>query len=363
MQKLHRGVNLEGWLSLNEPTDEHLSTFITEADFAQIKGFGFDHVRMPVDYPLIQSDEPPYPLLERGLEWVDRGVAWAKANDLRLIIDLHHAPGFHFNQLDQNTLFESETMQQRLIAIWQHWAERYQNEPGGLYFELINEIVTDDPEEWNALAARLIDAIRKIDPKHMIVVGSTQYNSPQMLEHLRYFGDESDGILYTFHTYAPFTFTHQKAGWTPLTQFYNETVEYPSEGLPNLDALREKVRAGGPEVDETLARFMLTRERALTKLDQWASASINRSAIEAAVEKAAAFRDKNGVSIFCGEFGAYAAAPEESRIRYFRDAVDVFEKYAIPYTAWSYKGRGFGIVDADSTLIHPEIKDILIGKA
>lgn len=52
------GINLGGWLSqyeflarqpLNaENLDRHFSTFITRKELADIRGMGFDHVRLPV---------------------------------------------------------------------------------------------------------------------------------------------------------------------------------------------------------------------------------------------------------------------------------------------------------------------------
>ncbi|HEX3019132.1 MAG TPA: hypothetical protein VHP36_02475 [Chitinispirillaceae bacterium] len=56
-----RGVNFGGWLSQidaikeKDPQsfpgiDAHMETFITKEDFLQVKKWGFNHVRIPVDY-------------------------------------------------------------------------------------------------------------------------------------------------------------------------------------------------------------------------------------------------------------------------------------------------------------------------
>ena len=61
MRKLEHylhGVNLGGWLSQNSDTSKkHYETFITEKDIAYIASLGLDHVRVPVDYMLLEEED------------------------------------------------------------------------------------------------------------------------------------------------------------------------------------------------------------------------------------------------------------------------------------------------------------------
>ena len=50
------GINFGGWFSQKEHTEKHYQTFITEADFATVARWGLDHVRIPVDYELVESE-------------------------------------------------------------------------------------------------------------------------------------------------------------------------------------------------------------------------------------------------------------------------------------------------------------------
>ncbi|KAJ3508611.1 hypothetical protein NLJ89_g5658 [Agrocybe chaxingu] len=119
-----RGVNLGGWLVL-EPwitpslfdntgdsriVDEwtfgqyqdraralsvlqnHWNTWITEADFAAIRAAGLNHVRLPIGYWAfdVSGGEP---FIQGQLPYLTRAVNWAQAHGLKLIIDLHGAPG------------------------------------------------------------------------------------------------------------------------------------------------------------------------------------------------------------------------------------------------------------------------------
>jgi hypothetical protein len=50
------GTNLGHWLSQATLDRAVMATFFTEADVGRIKGWGMDHIRLPVDYPLFASE-------------------------------------------------------------------------------------------------------------------------------------------------------------------------------------------------------------------------------------------------------------------------------------------------------------------
>lgn len=52
-----RGINLGGWLSQCTPKKEHYDTFITEQDLRTIASWGLDHVRLPIDYVLVEQED------------------------------------------------------------------------------------------------------------------------------------------------------------------------------------------------------------------------------------------------------------------------------------------------------------------
>ncbi|KAJ7109901.1 glycoside hydrolase family 5 protein [Mycena epipterygia] len=119
-----RGVNLGGWLVL-EPwitpslfdntgnaniVDEwtfgslqnrgtattaltnHWNTWITEADFAAIAAAGLNHVRLPIGYWAFEVG-PGEPYIQGQLPYLTKAITWATNHGLKLIIDLHGAPG------------------------------------------------------------------------------------------------------------------------------------------------------------------------------------------------------------------------------------------------------------------------------
>jgi glucan 1,3-beta-glucosidase len=124
-----RGVNLGGWLVLekwmkpslfrelnarDETTwcaelgrhapqrlREHWNTFIVRDDFAWLAGVGINAIRIPVGHWIFG---PPYPyhpkygdarhpFVEGGIEVLDHAIHWANELGLKVILDLHAAPG------------------------------------------------------------------------------------------------------------------------------------------------------------------------------------------------------------------------------------------------------------------------------
>ncbi|PGG96511.1 hypothetical protein AJ80_09817 [Polytolypa hystricis UAMH7299] len=71
---------------------QHWNSFITEADFVRIKAAGLNHVRIPIGYwAAITIEGEPY--VDGQLEYIDKAIGWARNTGLKVIIDLHGAPG------------------------------------------------------------------------------------------------------------------------------------------------------------------------------------------------------------------------------------------------------------------------------
>ena len=325
------GVNLGGWIS-QYPAFEtsHFDTFITPSDIDRIASWGMDHVRLPVDYPVLEADAPPFVYREEGLAYIDACLEWCRARDLSVVLDLHKAPGFSFDDASVESLFNDPVKQDRLVALWEMLARRYCSIGSTLAFELLNEIVLPSSEPWNRLARRVLAAIRAIDPERWVVVGGNQFNSASQLVNLDLPDDPR--LLYTFHFYEPLLFTHQKAPWVPVTREYNQRVEYPGEchGL-------DKFLAAHPELDLTGGFILEPR--------------VDRAAVLRAMQPALDFIARTGRPLYCGEYGVIDRAPTPSLLRWHEDVVAILRKHGIGRAVWSYKQMDFGLVDADGRVI------------
>ncbi|CAL9138021.1 unnamed protein product [Musa acuminata var. zebrina] len=72
---------------------EHWNTFITEDDFKFISGAKLNAVRIPVGWWIASDPRPPSPFVGGSLRALDNAFTWADNYNLKVIIDLHAAPG------------------------------------------------------------------------------------------------------------------------------------------------------------------------------------------------------------------------------------------------------------------------------
>ncbi len=329
------GVNLGGWLSQCDHSKERHDTFIGEDDIRTIASWGADHVRVPVDYELIEKNEGEY--LEEGFAYIDRCIGWCRAAGLRMVLDLHKAAGYSFDEQINNgsgkadAFFESEALTSRFIALWKTMATRYRGETDMMAFELLNEIVdSSGGGRWNALSKRAFDVVRGIAQDAWIIIGSNNWNSIDALPQLPKAYDSR--TVYTFHCYEPMWFTHQFAYW--MDSSAQETVHYPDT--------RAAYRAAGS--DRMIGAFSGYDGEA-------ADSAFLESVIRRAVESCADL----GSPLYCGEYGVIDRAPLPDTLRWYQDFHALFERYSIGRAAWSYKQMDFGLVDDHYAPIRPQL--------
>jgi len=349
MENFDKGVNLGGWLSQYVAYDhEHFSTFITRADIGRIASWGLDHVRLPVDYPVFESDATPGVPNEEGFAYVDACLEWCAEAGLGVVLDVHEAPGFTFrNDLEEgdasgNTLFEDAAVQDRFVALWQMIALRYRDAPAPLILELLNEVTLPDNRLWNPLAARTVQAIREVSPDAVIMIGGTDNNAVSGLAGLVEIDDP--GIVYTFHTYEPLYFTHQNAPWAAGPREWGQSPAYPGylEGLADwLPEHPQHNQFGDQPLDRRMDRDYL--------------ADVVAPAVE--------FAARTGRELYCGEFGVASWVEPGSRRRWLADFYSLLREHGFGSAIWTYKAMDFGLVDAYGEVVDPEYLAIVIGDA
>lgn len=341
MQGYRAGVNLGGWISqYGKHSYEHFDSFIGEQDIKQIASWGMDHVRLPIDYPVLEDDDTPFKYKEDGFKYVDKCIQWCKKYGLNVILDLHRAPGFSFSTLEENRLFDDVFLQERFIKLWQYFAKRYIAEKDNVAFELLNEVVEPTSDRWNTLAHRTVEAIREIDQDRIVIVGGNSYNSIFTLKEIQLFDDPN--VVYTFHYYEPLLFTHQKASWVNICAEFNQGQEYPGRFVGLKEFLRKR-----PEYKGWESQLEVINDRRL---------------MEKNLKVAEEFINSTGKELYCGEYGVISDAPLQSRINWHRDFVELTKKLNIGRACWSYKQMNFGLVDADGYVISDELVEIVSQK-
>ncbi|HYE84391.1 MAG TPA: cellulase family glycosylhydrolase [Clostridia bacterium] len=332
LKNYRMGVNLGGWLSQYgmRLTCEHLDTFVTPSDIERIAGWGMDHVRLPVDYPVLEA--------EGTAVYVDKCIQWCSEQGLNVIIDLHRAPGYSFHNLQDNSLFDDLQVQERFLDIWRGLSRRLEAQGDNVMYEILNEVVEPDSSRWNSLAKKAVEAIRELDEDRKLLIGSNNYSSVHTLKELEIFDDPN--TIYTFHFYEPHLFTHQKAYWNESFRKYDQMLEYPGS-FTNLEGFLKENECYKKEFERYVGR----------KLDKQLMLEDMKPVLE--------FMAATGKPVYCGEYGVIENAPTESRINWHRDFVDILKKLDIGRAVWTYKTMNFGLTDMNGDIVSDELVQIV----
>lgn len=206
-----RGMNLNNWLEAYWliPFNAFPETDRFEAqDIINFRNLGIDALRLPVTFEHLAGPAPNYTLDTNhevfGL--IDDAISWAASNNMKLIIDMHHGT---------NTLTDANYLTElpRLEAIWAQIIARYSElDPERYFFEIYNEPFDISNDNFRVVAQALVDVIRAAGADHSVIVGASGFNSAGEL--LSFPPLDDPDIIYTFHFYEPFAFTHQQMSWT-----------------------------------------------------------------------------------------------------------------------------------------------------
>ncbi|MGC9467457.1 MAG: glycoside hydrolase family 5 protein [Anaerolineae bacterium] len=321
---LGRGVNLGN--ALEAPKEGEWGMVLERAFFELIKEAGFDTVRVPIRWSAHAADAAPYTIDPAFFERVDWVIAQALKQDLNVVINMHH----------YDEIFQSpKDHEDRFIAMWEQIATRYADQPSAVYFELLNEPHDKlDARAWNALLAKAIETVRQIDDDHTLIVGGPDWNSITGLRYLELPAD-SENIIATYHYYEPFLFTHQGAEWVG-PEIGTTGVTWP--GPPEV-----KITPVPAAQEVDWVRMWFARYN-----DDASSANpASPDEIERAFDQAVAWRDRTGVPLWLGEFGAYSTADMASRVRWTSTVRQAAEDRGISWAYWEF-GAGFGVYDREA---------------
>lgn len=236
---------------------------------------------------------------------LDRTINLASVHGIKVLIDMHTAPG-----VTNGELWEDYAFWEKFEALWTFIAERYKGNPSVIGYDLLNEpnlVIANFPpakrrllgrgewsfpDEWRgtprdyfALMTRVSQAINRIDPKMSIVVeGVGLWGNPINFNWMEII--DACNVVYSFHFYVPHKFTHAGRG-------------------KNSPALRYD-----PQKDQ--------------------------KRILAALKPVEEFSQKYGVPIFVGEFGLNYHNEERGAKEWLEDVLGFFEQKGWSWTYWTY---------------------------
>ncbi len=151
--------------------------WIKERDFDQLKAFGFNVIRLPILWNVIEDEKNPRTLRADAWHYIDWTIAEAKKRGMYVILDLHGAlggqtPNDHTGCSGQNKYWTNTEYQDRTKWLWEQIATKYKDEPAVAAYDPLNEPWGSTAEDMAVRVNELYDTIRKIDDKHIIMLHS-----------------------------------------------------------------------------------------------------------------------------------------------------------------------------------------------
>jgi hypothetical protein len=190
--------------------DTFRDVYVAQEDIRFIKAAGFNTVRVPLHWNLfVTSGECGADKFEGpGWRLLDRVIAWSRDAGLRVIVDLHAAPGGqtgvnHDDGVGFPLTFYVSRHQRLTVALWRAIAARYRDDPTVLGYDLLNEPISPYSDE-GYLNPRLepfyrdiVAAIRSVDTNHVVFLAGGQWSS-----NFAMFGPPFDAnVVYTYHQF------------------------------------------------------------------------------------------------------------------------------------------------------------------
>ncbi|MFZ4815745.1 MAG: glycoside hydrolase family 5 protein [Phototrophicaceae bacterium] len=281
-----RCINLGNMLEA--PTEGEWGLRVQPDYLPMIANAGFDTVRVPIRWSAHAETRPPYTIDAGFFARVDEVVAWALAEDLQVILNIHHY---------EEIMAQPAQHVDRLNGLWDQIGRHYASAPDGVMFEILNEPNSGlSPIAWNAVYPDVLATIRQSNPTRRVIVGGGEWNSLNGLAQLE-LPEDTDHLIATFHYYLPFEFTHQGAEWVNGTNAWLGTI--------------------------------------------WGSAA-DHTALESDFAEAMAWQSSYGVPVLLGEFGAYSKADLDSRLAYTGAVRAMAEANGMGWCYWEF-ASGFGI--------------------
>lgn len=326
--EFRRGTNVSHWLSQSERRGTERRAAFTREDVLRVRELGLDHLRLPVDEEQLWREDGGRE--EEAFALLLEGLGWCRDAGLAAVVDLHILRSHHFLD-DAPALFADEREVERFADLWRDLSDALAGQPlDAVAYEVLNEPVAADDEEWNGVAAVALAAIREREPERTVVLGGNRFSNYAHIGALRV--PEDPNVVITFHYYEPALLTHYRAWWMPEIARYDGRIRYP----------------GSPVPDDELRRLPADLRAVLAPGNE----PYDRSRIEADVSLPLEVAAERGHRLYCGELGVLATVPDETRLRWYRDVLAVLDEREIAWANWDLRG-GFGIfAGTEPTVVH-----------
>ncbi len=313
-----RGFNLLDLFQALPLKPEAAPTPVTEDELRWIRDWGFDFLRIPMDYWFwidsgwrttrrLAPDET-FQIHEAALEPVDRIVTLGQQFGLHISLNFHRAPGYCINNPEREpfSLWSDPRAEEAFVYHWRYFARRYRDVPArALSFNLVNEAPVPregymDREDYVRVMLRATEAIRSISPDRLILIDGLKVGNEVVYELIW------TGVAQSVHAYTPARVSHYRAAWV------DRKLDFPEPDWP----LRKE--------DGTVE---FGREHLEKLYAPWGELV------------------RQGIGVHCGEAGCYNRTPHRVFLAWMEDVLDILKSHGIGWALWNFRGP-FGVLDS-----------------
>jgi endoglucanase len=298
--------------------ERFMDVFFDDADARYLASLGMNSVRIPFNYRHFEDDDRPFELKPEGFALLDRAVGHCQRHGLYAVLDFHALPGSqnHHWHSDNDThrakFWAYRHFQDRVVHLWEALAGHFRANTTVAGYNVMNEPADESGDLIGPFYDRIVEAIRRVDPEHIIFLDGNRYA-------------------------------------TDFTAFENAPV-HPNTVYTAHDYALPGFVYGGPYPGVTRGVF------------------VDRRQVEETFLRRTEFMRATGTPVWIGEFGpVFTGDPErdDRRYRLLEDQLDIYRRYGAGWSVWAYKDvGGQGLVSAapDSPW-RVRIRDVMTKKA
>ena len=371
-----RGVNTWPWFSLTReypaprmdyawPPYQESRAVPSGHDLARLATAGFDFIRLPVDPgPFLDAQPERRELL---LEALLAAVKQAHAAGLGIIVNVQTNEATHF--WNSGTLVSSTAAPK--FAAYRSLVASFAKSLAGLRLpRLALEPVNEPPQDcasssWSAVQISLLEAARVAAPNLTLVATGACGSMVRGLDALDPAALERfQPLLFTFHFYEPYLFSHQGAPWLhePVYRDLNNVPWPGSAGTldATLAAVRARMAADSGISAEAKKQAYAVTERLMA---QYFEANPGRPFIDGYLDQVSTWSERHSIAkdhIVMGEFGAvkttwrFVGARDADRVRYIKDVRESAEAHGFGWAFWNLFDS-MGLMDDTSRALDGDV--------
>jgi endoglucanase len=369
---LKRGLPTDIWLTwpessrlaepgLAEVFPEYRQSFKGK-EFQLVKDAGFDFVRLTVDPAIFlwKDNAAKVPKLVAG---VTTAVDEILAHDLKVVVDLHSIPHDDATPGTTQVLNNADLFSQYLAvvgtvgrAIAKYPADRVGFEPmNEPTIDCLGNRVAGTKPRWPGMMRQLHAAARASTPRMTIILSGACWGGSEGLAAVDPKSIADENVMWSFHSYEPFIFTHQGASWSDGYIKHVSHLNFPPRPGDKKKALKEALaklaKADVPKAVRKKQKAELAHDMDAYFQKGWAVKKAREP-----FDRVARWAKKHGIPaqrILLGEFGAIRAdqgtpLSDAQRVPFLKMVREQAEQHGYAWSTWSWTGS-FGMSKTDDT--------------